>query len=170
MKRWELLAGLIDEHDVRVMVEVGSFDGRNVGEILRRCRDLTVFCVDDWRPQYKRDAKAMAESEAAFDAVRSHYRHRMVKVRKPSVYAARNFSDLSVGLVFIDASHEREDVAADLAAWEPKVASGGVIAGHDYASERHPGVTEAVDAFFGVDAVQSMPEDGTVSSVWWRRR
>ncbi|HEY5317456.1 MAG TPA: class I SAM-dependent methyltransferase, partial [Solirubrobacteraceae bacterium] len=49
-----------------------------------------------------------------------------------------------VDLVFIDASHEREDTIRTFHAWEPLLVSGGVVAFHDYHDPRWPGVTEAV--------------------------
>jgi predicted O-methyltransferase YrrM len=49
-----------------------------------------------------------------------------------------------VDLVFIDASHERDDTIHTFHVWEPLVAGGGVVAFHDYRDPRWPGVTEAV--------------------------
>jgi len=67
--------------------------------------------------------------------------------REPST-AARLFEAGTVDFVFIDAGHTREAVAADIAAWLPKVRPGGRIAGHDYAPE-WPGVVQAVDECLG---------------------
>jgi len=53
------------------------------------------------------------------------------------------FDDGSLFFVFIDGSHHYEDVAADLAAWEPKIRKGGLFAGHDH-TESFPGVQRAV--------------------------
>ena len=71
--------------------------------------------------------------------------------------AADAFADRSLDFVFIDASHELDEVRQDLAAWWPKMRSGGLFAGHDYADyvggdpatagKAHPGVKQAVDEF-----------------------
>lgn len=67
-----------------------------------------------------------------------------------SAAAARLFDDESVAFVFLDGGHTEEEVAADIAAWWPKVAAGGTMAGHDYNARDWPGVVTAVDAtFFG---------------------
>jgi Methyltransferase domain len=50
----------------------------------------------------------------------------------------------SVGLLYIDSSHEREETIASFRAWEEAIEPGGVVAFHDYANPRWPGVTDAV--------------------------
>jgi hypothetical protein len=56
-----------------------------------------------------------------------------------------NQVDGPIGLFFHDADHVGESVEKDLAAWTPKMAEDGVVAIHDYANERWPEVTPAVD-------------------------
>lgn len=51
-----------------------------------------------------------------------------------TVKAASYFTDVSVGLLLIDASHEYEAVKADFEAWYPQVYSGGSIVIHDAAT------------------------------------
>lgn len=49
-----------------------------------------------------------------------------------------------VGLLFIDAVHERDPLAADYEAWERFVPVGGWLALHDFNEVGYPGVPEAV--------------------------
>lgn len=73
---------------------------------------------------------------------------------------AEKFADSQCDLVFLDASHEYEDVRRDIQAWLPKVKPGGMLAGHDYGGD-HPGVVRAVDeAMIGRTV-------GHFHSVWW---
>jgi predicted O-methyltransferase YrrM len=68
-------------------------------------------------------------------------------------------------LVFLDASHDYESVYADIKAWLPKVAPGGILAGHDYdpheTDPNRSGVTMAVDELFNGKTVYHY------ESVWW---
>lgn len=73
-------------------------------------------------------------------------------IRKHSVLAADDVPRRSLDFVFIDADHTYEAVAADLAAWWPKVRIGGTLAGHDYVSHTLKngvsfGVIQAVTEF-----------------------
>jgi len=61
------------------------------------------------------------------------------------VIASKLYTDNSIDFIYIDASHDYENVKNDLIHWYPKVKIGGVIAGHDYYREE---VKRAVDEFF----------------------
>ena len=50
-----------------------------------------------------------------------------------------------IGLLFIDAIHERQHVIEDYEAWSPHIIAGGVLALHDYNATGYPGVVEAVE-------------------------
>ena len=47
--------------------------------------------------------------------------------------------------VFVDGSHEKELTIRTFEAWRDALASGGVIAFHDYGNDLYPGVTEAIE-------------------------
>jgi len=51
-----------------------------------------------------------------------------------------------IDMIFIDGSHNFEDVVKDIEKWVPHVKKGGIIAFHDYGNKAF-GVTEAVDQF-----------------------
>lgn len=53
-------------------------------------------------------------------------------IRQKSPEAAEGFEDESLDFVYIDGNHRFEAVVQDILAWEPKVRSGGIVAGHDY--------------------------------------
>jgi predicted O-methyltransferase YrrM len=49
-----------------------------------------------------------------------------------SLMTARQFADNSLDFVYLDADHSVESVQEDIAAWFPKIRSGGLLAGHDF--------------------------------------
>lgn len=69
-----------------------------------------------------------------------------------SAEAAKNFSENSVDVIFIDAGHSYESVSKDIIAWLPKMVKGGIMAGHDY-NESWPGVIEAVNELLGEENI-----------------
>ena len=56
----------------------------------------------------------------------------IIKIRKSSVEAAKDFTDGSLDAVYIDASHDENSVREDIKTWRPKIKPGGVLSGHDY--------------------------------------
>lgn len=68
-------------------------------------------------------------------------------VTSDGVAAAADYTADSLKFVFIDADHDQSVVTDMIAAWWPKVKSGGILGGHDYNNYDFPGVTAAVDLF-----------------------
>jgi len=141
-------------------IEVGSWMGKSAVfmgvEILNSGKDIKFECIDNWAYEdknYKWVNPAFKEySLKAFDTFKENIKplSSIIKYhRMDSVDAAALYDDDSLHFVFIDASHEFDDVRNDLKSWFPKVKVGGVIAGDDYSKELWPGVVKAVDEFFG---------------------
>ncbi len=63
-----------------------------------------------------------------------------------STDAAALFSYRPIEVLFLDAAHDYQNTADDLAAWVPKVMPGGWVAVHDYGNVHYGGVKQAVDA------------------------
>jgi predicted O-methyltransferase YrrM len=60
-----------------------------------------------------------------------------------SLEAAQLFADGSLDFVYIDASHEYEDVKADIQAWLPKMKRNAILSGDDF--DIYQGVNKAVE-------------------------
>ena len=183
MKKWYEIPGWFDFQDIYsrvvdefsggvsggVFVEVGSWLGRSAayfaeqvcaqnreGLTWRTDEETQLHCVDTWEGSeehklYVAQHDVYAEFCENVDGwIRGGY---IVPVRKPSVEAAKDYLDESLVGVFIDASHEYEDVLADIRAWWPKVKQGGYFGGHDI---NWPGVARAVqESFPGVQPLGS---------------
>jgi hypothetical protein len=162
------------------VVEVGTWAGLTALALARL--GCNVFCVDHWQgnpgDRLGELAKMYGPQRAINVFCKNLERHLFRNVFPlvgPSMdWAARWPTDLPVDLVFIDASHEHEDVLADISAWWPRVAEGGIMCGHDWHPE-FPGVQEAVVKFFGRAAECTGPVIGqnldiAGKSVWWVKK
>jgi cephalosporin hydroxylase len=157
----DIYSRVIDESREGIFVEVGSWLGRSAAYFAdqsfeKSLSGITLHCVDTWEGSeehqlYVAQHDVYAEFCENVDGwIRGGY---IVPVRKPSVEAAKDYEDESLVGVFIDASHEYEDVLADIRAWWPKVKQGGYFGGHDI---NWPGVARAVqESFPGVQPLGS---------------
>ena len=134
-------------------VEVGCWKGKSAAymcvEIANSNKDIEFFCVDTWEGSVEH--QEMKELPKLYDIFIDNMRpveEYYFPLKMTSLEAAKKFKDNSLDFVFIDASHEYEDVRNDIFAWYPKVKPGGIIAGHDYYHEEYdwfPGVKQAVN-------------------------
>lgn len=122
--------------------EIGVKGGVFSAYVLRHWRGSRLISIDHWEGEHARHYSKARQRLAPFGA-------RSEVWRMTSLEAAAHVEDRSLDFVYIDAAHDAESVANDLRAWFPKVRSGGIIAGHDYAPDRNRrGVKSVVDAFF----------------------
>lgn len=171
------------------VAEIGSWLGqgstRVLIEELARAGGGSLVCVDTWEgsPNVERH-REIAEGFDVYETFLHNVRRAggadlVEPMRMTSVAAAAILPDAAFDLVFIDGDHSLDATLADIAAWRPKVATGGILCGHDcelratpenllrlsaVASEDsipgtgtrfsavHPGVVLAVHRTFGSDA------------------
>ncbi len=138
--------------------EIGVFAGELSARLLTR-DDIGLYMVDSWTVhgdgQYVESGDFHATlsqtqqdsyMQMAINATAFAEGRRTV-LRSDSVSAAAMVDMLD--FVFIDADHSYEGCKADIAAWYPKIKSGGLVSGHDYSNTDFPcfGVNQAVDEF-----------------------
>lgn len=127
--------------DGGTVVEVGAWLGRSAAFMASALyvhkRAASFFTVDTWKGSPGEESHEKAVREAGgdlfdqFHANMENWRGLYVPLRMTSLQASQLFPDASVHFCFIDAGHTKEDVMSDIAAWRPKIAVGGVLAGHD---------------------------------------
>jgi hypothetical protein len=142
-------------------VEVGSWKGKSSAymavEIVNSNKKIDFYCVDTWEGSIEH--AGMQELARLYDIFIDNMRPvepYYFPLKMKSLEAVTKFEDNSLDFVFIDASHEYDDVKEDINAWLPKLKPGGILAGHDYYtnSEFFPGVYAAANElldFFEVD-------------------
>lgn len=119
-----------------VIVEIGSWKGKSticLGLGSRAGRGVRVFAVDPHADYRHGEFRANIERAGIADLV--------TPVKGLSQEVVRDFHE-PIELLFVDGSHEEEDVRRDFETWVPKVVDGGVIAFHD--TTWHAGVRRVV--------------------------
>jgi predicted O-methyltransferase YrrM len=124
-----------------------------------------MIAVDAWPPAAvwgrNGERKNLVEIGKRFraKAESSEYTDRCVVLHGQSADMAWDVDDETLDFVFIDADHSEDAVRADIAAWTPKVKSGGMVLGHDI---NWPSVRTAVLEAFGDYAAYANNVWGTV--------
>lgn len=163
-KRWDALIDRLPIDRPIVGVELGVYQGKMSGYLLEALPLLTLYMVDRWTEYTEEERKTSTgrmpkDSQDVFDtayemsvAVAQKYGRRAVIVQA-STDDALDHVPHSLDFVFIDADHSYEACKNDILNWRDRVKPGGILSGHDYGRQSHPGVTKAVDEIFpgGVD-------------------
>lgn len=118
-----------------VMVEVGSFEG--ISTVLFSKMVSAVYSVDCYDYKVPETGRIPSHDQTFVEAERLFIERtknisNIVKIKKPSVEAAKDFEDRSLDAVYIDAEHDEDSIRADVKAWRPKIKFGGILSGHDY--------------------------------------
>jgi predicted O-methyltransferase YrrM len=133
--RWDSIAGLMKERDLKVLVEIGTGRGTNLLNVLKLMgdREITIFSIDPY-VEYPEKSHGTKQAVARnLKSVRGLFKKpNVTHIRETSMVAVQDFDDSSVDIVFIDGCHEYEAVYSDIVNWHPKIRPGGVLCGHDY--------------------------------------
>lgn len=166
----DILPRMINEHKFKTGVEIGVSFGTHCKKILERTQVEKLYGIDPYL-NYG-DPTNTAMPDLWFDVFYhkvadklSQFGSRFELLRDFSTQAALKFDDASLDFIFLDVNHTFKAVMEDLRAWYPKVKSGGIMAGDDYAT-CHPGVPLAVDAFFKEKGLE-VHLDSNQKRFWW---
>lgn len=152
---WFTFPGLykaaVEKLEGGLIVEVGTWMGQSAVymavEIVNSKKPFTFHCVDTWKGSEEHKDYEIVKNDQLYEKFLQNIepvKDVIVPVRKTSLEASKDYADNSIDFIFIDASHDYENVKADIEAWYPKLKSGRVFAGHDYGWE---GVNRAVNEF-----------------------
>lgn len=152
-RRRDDFADLVGPLGFATGAEIGVGGGRYSRTLCSRNPSLRLLCVDNWAAYPAAQShRAMSQKEQESIFARAAGRLGAFPgatiVRGSSVEVARAVAALSLDFVYIDANHTLPSVIADIAAWEPTVRSGGIVAGHDFTHTRfngwHPLTRESI--------------------------
>lgn len=118
-----------------VMVELGSFQGTST--LFFSLFVKKIYSVDFYdyhvppTGRIPEMDKMFVEAENIF-VQRTQNIENIVKIKKSSVEAAKDFEDNTLDCVYVDAEHLYDYIRADIQAWKDKIKDGGILCGHDY--------------------------------------
>jgi SAM-dependent methyltransferase len=167
----EIFGRVLQRVDARDILEIGSWKGASaihMAQIQQRLgrRGSEIVCVDTWLgslefwtnhadpSRYGALNLCLGYPTVYYTFLRNVQAMGFAPVITPfpvtSAIAARFFqvNELTFDVIYVDGSHDYDDVSADLAAYWPLVRPSGVMFGDDY-SPHWPDVIAAVDDFAG---------------------
>lgn len=165
---------LIHELCPRLIIEVGTWKGMSAihmaDEAKRRTWECKIVCVDTWLgalefwtnkndgQRYKslnlRNGYPSVYYQFLSNVIHNNSQEMIIPFPQTSLIAARWFkaNRITADLIYIDASHDQEDVEADIAAYSGVLRPGGILFGDDYG--HWPGVKRAAD-LYGADVIDN---------------
>lgn len=176
-----LFARLIGELNPGLVIEIGSWKGQSAihmaSEMAKRRGDCQLLCVDtwlgsfDWWLQPSRSPRAQMGLRHGYptlyyqflaNIVHAGLQDVVVPFPATSTIAARVLiaRGVKADLVYVDGSHEENDVYMDIVYYWHTLRPGGVMFGDDYRPEYYPGVVRAVAAFTREQGLQHEVIDG----------
>lgn len=145
--------------DKSIFVEIGSWMGRStscLGQLVKESqKDIRIFAIDTFKGS-EEHTEIVKDIENHSTSLLQIFKNNInicgvydyiTPIQGKSLDVVSQFEDESLDFIFIDASHDYENVLADITAWYPKLKPGGLIAGDDYAL-CWGGVIEAVNEYF----------------------
>lgn len=125
----------------KLIVEIGSFHGRST-RALADNTDGIVWAIDTWKgsPEHQ-GIPEVKNAEGQFcenlgDLI-DYPIHKVRPIKGCSfdiahTFHIRTWNGPNPDMIFIDAAHDYESVKADIEAWRPLLAPGGLLCGHDF--------------------------------------
>jgi hypothetical protein len=168
------LADICNALNLKKAVEIGTHHAVFADQFMSRFRG-TIELVDPWAdppetdptfyPALGKIPRTRDEDMEIARTVMGKYGDRASFHRETSEQAAARTPDLGIDFVYIDGAHDYASVRQDLHLWYPKVAWGGIIAGHDY-YDLFPDVRRAVDEFSEFSKLPIIVIEYEVHSFW----
>lgn len=164
----EFFCRMVSAASPKLAIEVGTWKGKSAVATANAMKliglpDSKLVCVDTWlgatefvgKPDLdpKRGLRRVNGYPTVYyqflaNIAKSDHVGRIIPFPQSSINAARFFlkNNVQAELIYIDGSHEYEDVAQDLEAYGKVLAPGGILFGDDYC-DHWSGVIRAVNEY-----------------------
>ncbi|MBW4686303.1 MAG: class I SAM-dependent methyltransferase [Komarekiella atlantica HA4396-MV6] len=178
---------LIDQIKPKIIIEVGTWKGASAVHMAKLLQekhiDSTIICIDTWlggieylSGEYSISLINLSRKHGwptlyyqfLANVMYNNLHDSIVPLPLPSNIAARwlQQKDLKADLIYIDASHEVDDVYADIIQYWELIKPNGVMLGDDYADPNYVGVRVAVNKF----AQERNLSLKTAGNKWWLQK
>lgn len=129
----EYLASLAERS--QCILELGSWRGRSSSALAANTKGIVV-CTDTFQGSVEHHQMLQGKPTSGlwFEFQQNTSRYDNIwPLHANSLAAAKIISKgpMRFDLIFIDASHDYDSVKADIEAWQPLLAPGGILCGHD---------------------------------------
>ena len=143
----DILAKFMGENGFKAGAEIGVMKGEFSQVLCHAMPNLKLKMIDPWA-RFSRRYSSERMEKFMERARQKTMGFDVELIRKGSLEAVKDVPNNSLDFIYIDQMHEFDPVMMDLIQWNPKVKSGGIIAGHDYSNIYYQfGVIPAVNAY-----------------------
>ena len=132
---------IIDKLKPKVVVELGSWLGASTIFMAEKLSEGAIlYAVDNWNQQgsagVQNNPLWSSKLKTLYQSFLSNVIHKkmtqiVIPIRMDTLEAARALN-ITAELVYVDASHEEEDVYNDIIHWYPHLDIGGIMCGDDW--------------------------------------
>lgn len=142
------LADLINQRKYKTVIEIGTAYAGNAFHLLSNTEIERMVCIDPYKyypamPGFTCQEEYDTLYKYAKDRLSQFNNVELLRLNSKEAFNLLN----NVDLIFLDGSHNYEDVKWECENYQLLVNSGGVLSGHDY--NIFEGVNKAVDEFCG---------------------
>lgn len=119
-------------------VELGVAAGEYSENLCQNNPQMKIYGIDPWIPyrgyrDYSRPKTFTRLHQEATTRLANYPKYKFI--REFSQDALKRFADNSLDFVYIDANHQDPFISQDIEGWSKKIRPGGIVSGHDYASD-----------------------------------
>lgn len=140
----DYLTYFINHYNPRTIVELGSWLGASCLHMAEVSSPHTrIYAVDNWTAEgdmaIQGDSSVRAKIPILYQQFLSNviargFTEKIIPVRMDTKEAATALN-ITADLIYVDASHDEENVYTDIMAWYSKLNPGGIMCGDDYDCE-----------------------------------
>jgi len=130
----DTLARLFSELGCNIGAEMGVEQGLYSEVLCQSNPQIELFSIDAWTAyQGYREHVSQDKLDGFLEITKNRLKpYHATVIKGFSMDVVKQFRDDSLDFVYIDGNHEYQQTVNDVAEWQKKVKSGGIVAGHDY--------------------------------------